>query len=326
VLSRRGFFGVAGAASLLAIGACGEDKPTGSGQAGAVTVKHRFGETKIPSPPKRVVSAGLTGQDDLLALGIVPIAVTNWWGDQPFGVWPWAQPKLGNAQPVLLNLNDGLQFDQIASLKPDLIVATNAGLDQDSYNRLAGIAPTIAQGTDQPPFFEPWKAQARAIAQAVSQTDQMGGLVAQIDAKFTEIAKAHPQFGGKTALLLEGNISADNLIAAMPGWRTEFLTQMGFQIPESVLGEFASSDRAVIPRDRATEVLDIANVLIWTTESDEEAKKLAADVTFKRTHATAQGYNVVTGKDLSGAIDFSSPLSLPMVADQLTPMLAKIFG
>jgi iron complex transport system substrate-binding protein len=325
VLSRRGFFGVAGAAGLLAVGACGEKKSATGAPSGSVTVKHRFGETTVPAPPKQVVSAGLTGQDDLLAVGIVPIAVTNWWGDQPLAVWPWAQPKLGAAQPTVLSLADGLQFDQIAALKPDLIVATNAGVDQETYNRLSGIAPTILQGADQPPFFEPWKVQARTIAQTVSQPDQMSSLIGQIDNKFTEIAKAHPQFGGKTALLLEGSISQDTFVAAMPSWRTEFLTQMGFAIPESALSEFKVDDRAIIPRDKATAVLDTANVLIWTTESPEDAAKLAADPTFKHTHATAQGYNIITGKDLTGAIEFSSPLSLPVVADQLTPMLAKIF-
>ena len=75
------------------------------GQAGArhrwrrqVTVTSpAFGQTTIKQPPKRVVSAGYTEQDDLLAVGVVPIAVTNWFGDQPFAVWPWAQPKLGAA-------------------------------------------------------------------------------------------------------------------------------------------------------------------------------------------------------------------------------------
>src|ERR1700758_2469051 len=132
LLSRRGFFGVAGAAGLLAVAACSSDKPANTTPA-AVTVKSRFGGTKITSPPKRVVSAGHTEQDDLLAVGVIPVAVTNWWGDQPFGVWPWAQPQLGSAQPTLLNLDNGLQFDEIAALKPDLIVAINAGVDQDSY-------------------------------------------------------------------------------------------------------------------------------------------------------------------------------------------------
>jgi len=129
-LSRRGFLALTGSAALVA--ACSSPKPGEVAKDGSVTVKHIFGETKIPAPPKRVVSAGFTEQDDLLALGVVPIAVTDWFGGQPFGVWPWAQPKLGGAQPVVLNLNDGIQADQIASLKPDLIVATNAGLDQDT--------------------------------------------------------------------------------------------------------------------------------------------------------------------------------------------------
>src|ERR1700745_1976487 len=139
LLSRRGFFGVAGAAGLLAGAACSADKPANTTPAG-VPVKSRFGGTKITSPPKRVVSAGHTEQDDLLAVGVIPVAVTNWWGDQPFAVWPWAQPKLGAAQPTVLSLENGLEFDKIAELKPDLIIATNAGVDQDTYNHLTSIA------------------------------------------------------------------------------------------------------------------------------------------------------------------------------------------
>jgi iron complex transport system substrate-binding protein len=324
VLSRRGFLGVAGAAGLLAVAACGSDKRA-SAPGGSVTIKHRFGQTTVPAPPKRVVSAGLTGQDDLLAVGVVPIAVTNWWGDEPFGVWPWAQPKLGAAQPVALSLADGLAFDQIASLMPDLIVATNAGVDQDSYKRLSAIAPTIAEAADQPPFFEPWKIQANTIGQAVFQTDQMNSLVSGIDAKFTDLAKANPQFSDKKVLLLQGSFYQDNVIATMPGWRTEFLTQMGFQIPDST-NEFKVDDRAFIPRDKAVAVLDSADVLIWKTESDDEEARLVTDPTVQQTKATAQQHNIFTGKDLSGAIAFSSPLSLPVVADRLPPMLSKLFA
>src|SRR5262245_12407891 len=127
--SRRSFLGVAGMAGLaLAAG-----RATAAPSAGPVTITHAFGQTVVPAPPKRVVSAGFTEQDDLLAVGVVPIAVTDWFGAEPFAVWPWAQPKLGSAQPVVLNLNDGIQVDQIASLKPDLIVAVNAGLDEDTY-------------------------------------------------------------------------------------------------------------------------------------------------------------------------------------------------
>ena len=58
-------------ATVAAVAACSEQKPGEVAKDGSVTVKHMFGETKIPAAPKRVVSAGYTEQDDLLAVGVV---------------------------------------------------------------------------------------------------------------------------------------------------------------------------------------------------------------------------------------------------------------
>jgi iron complex transport system substrate-binding protein len=311
-LSRRGFLTITAGAALVA--ACSSQKPGEVAKDGSVSVKHIFGETKIPAPPKRVVSAGFTEQDDLLALGVVPIAVTDWFGAQPFGVWPWAQPKLGNAQPVVLNLNDGIQVDQIASLKPDLIVAVNAGLDEDTYKKLSAIAPTIAQsGPDA--FFEPWKVQATAIGQAVFKADEVAALITTVDERFAAVGKNNPQFAGKKVLLLGGTFYEDSVRVTIPGWRTDFLTNMGFTIPDAGAG--------LIPRDKMAWVLDDADVLIWTTESDDEQAALLADPVVAKLRATTRKRNVFTGKDLAGAIAFASTLSYPVVADQLPPMLTK---
>jgi iron complex transport system substrate-binding protein len=301
-------------AGAALVAACSSTKPGEVAKDGSVTVKHIFGETKIPAPPKRVVSAGFTEQDDLLAVGVVPIAVTDWFGGEPFGVWPWAQPKLGGAQPVVLSLNDGIQVDQIAALKPDLIVATNAGLDKDTYNKLSAVAPTIAQsGPDA--FFEPWKDQATAIGQAVFKADDMAKLIAGVDAKFTEVGKNSPQFAGKKVLLLGGTFYQDSVRVTTAGWRTEFLTKMGFVIPDTGGG--------LVPRDKMASVLDGADALIWTTESDEEQAALLADPIIAKLPATVGKHNVFTGKDLAGAIAFASTLSYPVVADQLPPLIAK---
>lgn len=311
-------------AGVAAVAAGCSEKPGEVADDGSVTVKHIFGETKVPAPPKRVVSAGFTEQDDLLAVGVVPIAVTNWWGDQPFGVWPWALPKLGPAQPEVLNLADGIQVDRIAALKPDLIVATNAGVDQVTYDKLSEIAPTIPQ-SGQDAFFEPWKDQAAAISQAVFKFDEMAALVKGVDDKFTAAGTNNPQFSGKKVLLLQGTFVDDSAVATMTGWRTEFLTQMGLTVPDNI-NAFARDHRAFIPRDQMVSVLDAADVLVWTTESDDDQGRLTMDPTFKQLRATAAERNVFTGKDLAGAIAFSSPLSYPVVADQLPPALAKALG
>ncbi|RDH80524.1 ABC transporter substrate-binding protein [Mycolicibacterium moriokaense] len=315
VWTRRRF--LAATTTVAAVAACSPDKPGVVAKDGSVTVKHLFGETKVPAPPTRVVSAGYTEQDDLLAVGVVPIAVTNWWGDQPFGVWPWAQPKLGGAQPEVLDLADGIQIDRIAALKPDLIVATNAGVDQDTYNKLSAIAPTIPQ-SGQDAFFEPWKQQAAAIGQAVFKFDEMAALVKGVEDKFTAVAATDQPFSGKKVLLLEGAIVDDAVHLVTPDWRTEFLTQMGFAIPDT--------GGATITRDKMASTLDAADVLIWTTEGDDQQAALLADPTIAKLAATGANRNVFTGKDLAGAIAFASPLSYPVVADQLPPALAKVLG
>ena len=306
------FLTVAAGAALAA--ACSSPKPGEVAKDGSITVKHIFGETKIPAPPKRVVSAGFTEQDDLLAVGVVPIAITDWFGGEPFGVWPWAQPKLAGAQPVVLSLADGIQVDQIGALKPDLIVAINAGLDKDTYTELRpSHRRSRRQGRTR--FSSPEEPGRR---------DRSGGVQGrrydpadrrrrrQVSAR---VGKNNPQFAGRKVLLLGGSFYEDGVRITTPGWRTDFLTNMGFTIPDTG-GE-------LVPRANMASVLDGADVLIWTTESDDEQAALLADPIVAKLRATIANRNVFTGKDLAGAIAFASTLSYPVVADQLPPMLVR---
>ena len=57
--------------------------------------------------------------------------------------------------------------------------------------------------------------------------------------------------------------------------------------------------------------------LIWATENDEQQAALLADPAINRRR------NVFTGKELAGAIAFASPLSYPVVADQLPAHIAR---
>ena len=306
----------------LASAACGSKKSGAVASDGSVTIAHAFGETKIPAAPKRVVSAGFTEQDALLALGVIPIAITDWFGGEPFGTWPWALPKLGTAQPAVLNQFNGIQVDQIAALKPDLIVAVNAGLDQDTYTKLSAIAPTIAQ-SGQDAFFEPWKDQANAIGQAVFKADDMKKLISDVDAKFTDVGKNQSSFRDKRVAILSATTYQDQYDLTPPGWRTEFLTQMGFKDPDGI-DAYVKDDRAQVPKDKLATVLDGADVVVWKTESDEQQAALVADSTFAALRSTENGRNVFTGKDLAGALAFTSVLSYPVVADQLPPMIAHV--
>ncbi len=314
-LTRRGFLGLTATAGIaVAATATATAAPSG------VIVEHVFGSTVIPAPPRRVVSAGFTEQDDLLALGVVPVATTEWFGKQPFAVWPWAQPRLGGAQPVVLSLANGIEVDRIAALRPDLIVATNAGVDAAMYRRLSAIAPTIPQ-SGPAPYFEPWRQQATAIAQAVFRPEAMKSQINAIDAAFTNVARMYPQFRGRSIASLQGSTHwQDSAIATRSGWKTEWLTQMGFVIPAE-LDAFGrpDDDRAYIPIDQIGSALGGLDVLLWRTESDADIAALQAIPAI----AAFGDRNVFTTGEQAAAIAFASPLSFPLVADQLPPLLAR---
>ena len=82
----------------------------------------------------------------------------------------------------------------------------------------------------------------------------------------------------------------------------------------------------MITRDDLAAAVDSADVLIWCTESDAEQSALLADSTVAGLRATAMKRNVFTPAGLAGAIAYASPLSYPLVADQLPALLARALG
>lgn len=312
VWTRRNVLALTATATAALLTACRSEKPGAVASDGSVTVTHAFGETKIPKPPTRVVSAGLNDADDLLALGVVPVAITDWFGGEPFGVWPWAQARLGGATPAVLSLADGVQIEQIAAARPDLIVATNAGLDKDTYQALTAIAPTIAQ-SGRSAFFEPWRDQAALIGQATFHHDDMTTMVSDIDASLKKVKDDHPEFADKTVLMLDGRVDDAGARVTGPAWRRAFLTDMGLTLVDA---------DGTIARDRLSRVLDSADVVIWTTESDEEQAALLADPIVAAARATTRKHTVFAGKELAGAIAYASVLSYPVVIDKLPPLIA----
>ncbi len=46
-----------------------------------VTIEHKFGSVTIPAEPQRVIALGYSEVDPILALGVKPIAVREWFGE-----------------------------------------------------------------------------------------------------------------------------------------------------------------------------------------------------------------------------------------------------
>ena len=299
--------------------------PAGDG-AFPVTVEHAFGATVVPAAPQRIVAAGYTEQDVLLSLGVTPIGVTEWYGEHPSATWPWAQDELGDARPEVLSINDGFQYERIAALEPDLIVATNAGVDQASYDRLSAIAPTIAQPAGATAFFSPWDGQTLQIGRALGKEGAAQEVVDAVKARFAAVAAEHPQFAGTPAIFLQAPYYDGAALAYPEGLSTDFLTSLGFVVPDA-LDPFVPADadvfgQASIPLEQLG-TLNAADVLIWATEDEQARAALEEQAVYRQLTPVREGHLVFTDAVLAGAIYFTTPLSLPYVLDHLVPLLEK---
>lgn len=285
-----------------------------------VTVEHQYGETTIDAEPQRVVVVGLTEQDILLELGVTPIATTEWYGEQPYAVWPWATELLGDAEPTVLSQTDGLEYEKIAALKPDLIVGTNAGMTEEMYDKLTEIAPTVTSVEGSGLYFSSWQDQTRQVAAAVGRSAEGEALIDGVATAYAEAAAAHPEFAGLSATFSQGAPWDGNLYVYPDGLNTDFLTDLGFTMTQD-LEQYAEDEGAQALISPENVGLIDADVIVFATENAESVDEVLSFGTVSNLEAVKGGHAVFTDGELAGAIYFLTPLSQKYVLEQLTPRL-----
>ncbi|WP_018157315.1 ABC transporter substrate-binding protein [Demetria terragena] len=339
ILARRSLLLGGSALSLAALSACRateENSGSATGNTSAqptagdefpVTIAHKFGETTITKRPERIVLVGLVEQDMLLALGIVPVAVTEWLMGAKDEIYPWARPLLnGKPAPVVLSTADGIQIGKIAGLKPDLILGNYAGVTSAEYAKLSKIAPTVAQPKEFLDYGVSWDANALIVAKAVGQSAKGKKIVADTRKQIKDAAAAHPEFKGKSCAVTSAYEGI--YIYGPQDPRTRLMSDLGFVFPDKFkdIGggkEFGGS----ISAERTREV-DF-QAAVWVS-SEAEVNKATGGL-WKQTEASKKGravyipYATKQGElttTYSVAFSFLTPLSIPYLLKSLVPQLA----
>jgi iron complex transport system substrate-binding protein len=315
---------------ILLITACGsEDEtaaPTASGSSGGaepgalpVTIEHRFGETTVTEEPQRVVVAGLREQDSLLALGVVPVATTEWYGEHPGAIFPWAEQALGDApRPEVLDFTDGLEFERIAGLRPDLIIAVYSGLTKKDYDTLSKIAPTIAQPPGQVDWGSSWQDEILTVGRASGRPKQAEKLRAEAEAALAAAAEQHPEFKGQTAAVATPYQGV--WVYGPQDARTRLLTELGFTFPEA-LNDVGGDDFGGQLSSEKLELLDVG-ALLWFADPGP-AEKVRDNKVYSRLKVHTEGRDIFLPEkgELYEATSFISVLSIPLLVDELVPKL-----
>jgi iron complex transport system substrate-binding protein len=311
-ISRRELIVGGAAAATLFVAGCGRrDRAQPSPEAGdgfPVAIEHRYGRTTIPSKPARVVTAGFNDSDYALAFGVVPVGVRDFIGPFPEENRRWAQKALDGAEPPKVSGPDGeLNFEAIAGLRPDLIVAYSY-LEEAEYRRLGAIAPTVVEGAPG----SPWPEHTLVVGRALGQQERAHQLVAGVEGRFADARSRHPELTGKTVAVRFGDPGLGTYYLLEPSDpRTGVFLSLGLKLPAQT-GE--------ISRERV-DLLD-QDVIVAV---GAPAAAYQDDALFQGLRAVRGGRVVYMGgfeTEFAGALGFDSPLSLPVAVDIIVPELA----
>jgi iron complex transport system substrate-binding protein len=323
-------------ALAVSIAACGSDEesgssgsyPTSAQTAGGpdqgafpVTIEHKYGATTIKSEPKRVVVAGLREQDSLLALGVVPVATTEWFGKHPGAIFPWATAKLGDAKvPTVLSNADGLEIEKIAAQRPDLILAVYSGMTKKEYTALSQIAPVVAQPKGEVDYGSSWQEETTISGKAVGRSAKAAELVKQTEKLIADAAAAHPEFKGKTA----ANVSDYQgiFVYGPQDVRTRMLEDLGFTYPPALREAFPDDFGGQLS-DEKVDAVDV-DALVWFADGDRSVDEIRDKGVYSKLAVRKEGRDifVLTKDRVYEATSFPSVLSMPTLTKELVPRLA----
>jgi iron complex transport system substrate-binding protein len=281
-----------------------------------VTIEHKYGSTTIESKPERVVSVGFAEHEGLLAIGVEPVGVRDWYGDQPYATWPWAQDELGDLQPAVIAA-DALNFEQIAALQPDVIVGISSGMTDSDYATLSEIAPTIAQPADYIEYGTPWDVQLEINGLATGHSAEAAQAIAETKALFEDVRSAHPEWEGQSAAVAfifdtpGAYASGDN--------RPQALAELGLVTPPE-FDELAGDQFWFVVSNEEVGRLD-ADVIIWVVDGDAGAAAIRDLPLRPSMPAFQQGREIVADPLVSGAFSHASPLSYPYFLERVVPEL-----
>lgn len=337
--SRRAGLLAAAAAVVLSASACGagaassEAAASSSDVSGAfpVTVEHVYGETTIESQPERVATLSWVNADVSLALGVVPVGMAlDTWGNNDNGSTDWKDAKLeemgaaiGTAKaPAQYDETDGVNFEEIAKLSPDVIVAAYSGLTQEDYDKLSKIAPVV--GPVSANYTTSWQDATSTIGKALGKTAEADAVIKDVDEQVAAVTEANPVL--KDTTFIAGNLEPEaggiNIYAGGDN-RPRFLTALGMTEAPVVAenakdGEFYYNWSA----ERANELeSDVFFTWLPAGTTNESIQKHAL---FGQIPAVKNDGLVATSDDqLTLAISASSPLSLPWALDEFTPMVVE---
>lgn len=325
------------AVAALALSACSStDDSTDSGEGTATdtstaaegegafpaTVETKFGEITIESRPERIVALGWGDAETALSLGYQPVGASDWLAFGGDGVGPWAEGQYDESPEIIDTLEPS--YEAIAALEPDLILDVKSSGDQDRYDRLSEIAPTVGVPEGGDSYLTTGQQQLELISTALGVPEKGEELEAQLAEAFTTARDEHPDWDGKT--LAAATRTSEGWGAYIEGGdRVDFLQNLGF-VQSPTIADLPVSESG-FSVDISAEQLDLLDAdLIVAFPIYIDTAEITDDPQWQAIPAVADGRAVVIDGDLSSAYSLGTIGAQLYALDNLVPLIEDALG
>jgi len=289
-------------------------------------IAHALGQTEIPAQPERLAVLTYVDLEYALSLGIVPVfaPLSGHNNTETRDYHDAALAALGGERPVFQGGSREILPEAILATNPDLILGLQSVGIADAYAQLSNIAPVVAY-EGEGVAAAAWEANLRHAAEALARESEAEEVIAALEARFAEIAAAHPEFAGRSLIFAMPRPSEIDFVTTEddPSW--DFFARLGFAQPETAAELLQSGNSGV-----SLERLDLleADILLLAFPFGDAGlvnqQELEEHELFRRLDVVQEGRYRVIPFEVASELAYPSPLSLNHTLDVLEPVLADI--
>lgn len=226
---------------------------------GTRKVTSSWGTATVPAEPQRIVTIlGYVDFETMLALGVTPVGAGTQGGTEASGFAPHLGELTEGIEP--LDWSQGVPVEKILALEPDLIFAP----DQDSYNAVKDLAPTVPAGAADD---RTWKDDARYVGTVLGLADQAEQLIADYETRAADLkSDLAPVMAGKT--VASPQVAFDHsqvYVAGTHSFSSQVIDEVGLTLAPLLKG---SDTHIELSFENLTD-LD-ADVLFWQVRQQDK--------------------------------------------------------
>jgi iron complex transport system substrate-binding protein len=281
-----------------------------------VTIEHARGQTTIEERPERIVSLNVQWTDAVLAMGQRPVAYVLDSAGQETEPYPWHAEQV--AASTRIDAAGTVPFEQIASQRPDLILVTYLAIEQDVFDQLAAIAPTIGMLGDLD--VDTWQSQVEVMGRVLGEPARAAAVIADVEGQIDGLAAELPGLDGKT-YVAANYVAGDGIyvVADPEDGASTFFYRLGMEIDPDILALDPQAVGRVHLSFEQVGLLDADFLGVLTNGADP---------------AELPGWEELNAVRNGSLVDFSfadvvgintpTPLSMPYEIDLLRPALEAV--